>query len=86
MQNNIASPANDNGAAAAPSGRKAAGVGPQAEARGQEIVRLHQALEDWRDLRRRTYAEGWPALAARLIDIEIRALEREIARQVRDLF
>jgi hypothetical protein len=82
----LASSANDNRAAAATSGRRAAGVGPQVDARGEEIARLHQALTDWRDRRRLADAEGWPALAARVVDIEIRALEREIARHVRELF
>jgi len=67
-------------------GNKKAGNGPQVEARGQEIVRLHQMLEDWRDLRRLAYAEGWPALAAQIIDIEVCALQRDVARQVRELF
>jgi len=59
---------------------------PQAEARGLEIVRLHQRLEDWRDCRRLAYAEGWPALAYEIICIEIRALERDISRHVGELY
>lgn len=86
MQDMSISPANDNRVTAAASGDIKVGDGTQVEARGQEIVRLHQTLRDWRDLRRLAYAEGWLALAARLIEIEIRALEQEIARQVRELF
>lgn len=86
MQNMCASPANDDRAVTVTSGRKAKGAGPQAEARGLEIVRLHQTLEDWRDYRRLAYAEEWPALASEIIDIEIRALETEIARQLHGLF
>ncbi|WP_157096285.1 hypothetical protein [Methylosinus sp. R-45379] len=59
---------------------------PQAEARGLEIVRLHQTLVDWRDRRRLADAAGWPTLATHVIGVEIRAVEREIARRVRELF
>ncbi|BBU64086.1 hypothetical protein MSC49_40210 (plasmid) [Methylosinus sp. C49] len=86
MQRTSASPANDNRAATTTSGRRATGTDPQAQARGREIVRLHQTLEDWRDRRRLADAAGWPALAAQVIGIEIRALEREVARRVRELF
>jgi hypothetical protein len=65
---------------------KRAGYNPQLEARGLEIVRLHQNLENWRDLRRLAYSEGWPALATQIIKIEICAMERELARHVRELF
>jgi hypothetical protein len=68
------------------SGRRAKGAGPQAEAQGREIVRLHKTLENWRECRCLAYAEGWPALASKIIDIEIRTLETEIARQARELF
>jgi hypothetical protein len=46
-------------------------------------VRLHQALEDWRDLRRLAHAAGWSRLAAALIEAEIARLEREIDECVR---
>lgn len=67
-------------------GAKRAGYNPQLEAQGLEIVRLHQKLENWRDLRRLAYAEGWPALAAQIIEIEICAMERDLARHVHNLF
>jgi hypothetical protein len=54
-----------------------------AEARGLYVVRLHQALEDWRDLRRLAHAAGWSRLAAALIEAEIARLEREIDECVR---
>jgi hypothetical protein len=65
---------------------KRAGYNPQLEAQGLEIVRLHQKLKNWRDLRRLAYAEGWPALAAQIIEIEICAMERDLARHVQNLF
>lgn len=49
-----------------------------AEARGLYVVRLHQALEDWRERRRLAHAASWPPLARAAIDIQIAALEREI--------
>lgn len=54
-----------------------------AEARGLYVVRLHQALEDWRDLRQLARAAGWSRLAAALIEAEIARLEREIDECVR---
>jgi hypothetical protein len=54
-----------------------------AEERGLYVVRLHQALEDWRDLRRLAHAAGWSRLAAALIEAEIARLEREIDECVR---
>jgi hypothetical protein len=85
--NESAPAANDNRATTtvAPGGR-AMRAGPEAEARCLEVVRLHQRLEDWRDCRRLAYGEGWSALAYEIICIEIRALERDIARRVRELF
>jgi hypothetical protein len=56
---------------------------PVAEARGLYVVRLHQALEDWRDRRRLARSAGWPRLAAALIEAEIGRLEREIDECVR---
>jgi hypothetical protein len=49
-----------------------------ADARGIHIVRLHQTLEDWRDIRRCAYEQGWPPLASAIISIEIDLLERKI--------
>ncbi|WP_210165039.1 hypothetical protein [Methylosinus sp. PW1] len=84
--NESAPSANDNRATTVTSGRRAMHASPQDEARGLEVVRLHQRLEDWRDCRRLSVAERWPALAYEIICIEIRTLERAIARQVRELF
>ncbi|MBU3887922.1 hypothetical protein [Methylosinus sp. KRF6] len=86
MQRISASMANDNRAATTIPGCRATGADRQAQARGREIVRLHQTLEEWRDRRRLADAAGWPALATQVIGIEIRALEREVARQARELF
>lgn len=47
--------------------------------RGRHIVRLHQTLEDWRDIRRCAHEQGWPPLASAIISIEIDLLERGIA-------
>ncbi|WP_018268671.1 hypothetical protein [Methylosinus sp. LW4] len=84
--NESAPPTNDNGATTVTSGRRAMRASPQAEARGIEVVRLHQRLEDWRDCRRLADAERWPALAYEIICIEIHALERDIARRVGELY
>lgn len=84
--NENATPANDNRSRTVTSGRRAMRASPQDEARGLEVVRLHQRLEDWRDCRRLAVAERWPALAYEIICIEIRALERDIAWRVRELF
>lgn len=62
------------------------GGDPETEAHGLHIVRLHQALEDWRAVRRLARMHGWSPIAAALIEIEITTLEREIAERVRELF
>lgn len=46
--------------------------------RGMRVVRLHQALEDWRDRRRLGLRLRWDARAATIIGAEIARLEREI--------
>jgi len=57
-----------------------------ADARGMHIVRLHQTLEDWRDIRRCAQEQAWAPLASAIISIEIDLLERKIAECGRNLF
>lgn len=56
------------------------------EARGVRVIALRLALDDWRARRHAAGRNGWSPIAAAIIEIEVRALEREIAECVRELF